>query len=232
MLAFVTLGGCKPAPKLTPADTTGLDDDFSAPALASSWQIYKGETFRYETREGELIMQPHANVVWYMADSGPMLYKPVSGNFMVSASVRARSIAEPDKPPRGNYQLAGLIARDPASDSSGEENYVFNVVGFRNGYLSVETKTTVDDESEVVGPEWDSGDAELRVCRFNEKFLVLKRHIGKKEWTLGTTYIRKDLPAQLQVGPIAYTYIDKQDMRARFDYIKYSPVKAEQDCYQ
>ena len=84
----------------------------------------------------------------------------------------------------------------------------------------------------MLAPGWDSGDAELRICRHNGTFLVLKRHIGEDKWILGNTYKRNDLPATLQVGPIAYTYLDKQDLQARFDSIQYAPVKGEQDCYQ
>ncbi|HHH12010.1 MAG TPA: hypothetical protein ENK23_08070 [Sorangium sp.] len=127
--------------------------------------------------------------------------------------------------------MGGLIARDPASDTSGKENYVFNVVGYRNGYLSVETKTTRDNHSEVVGPKWNSGDAELRICRLNEHFLVLKRHLGDARWRLADRYRRRDMPASLQVGPIAYTYTDQQNLQVFYDGVAFAPVRTEQDCY-
>ncbi len=227
----VFLPGCDRPPELTPAETSGLDDDFDGATLSSSWSAHDGEHFRRELHEGQLVLTPTANTVWYKADAGPGLFKMVKGNFRVTTRVTARSAKKPSEPVGNDYQFAGLIARDPGSDASGEESYVFNVVGYRKSYLSIETKTTKDDESDVLGPEWDSGDAELRICRVNGNFLVLKRRLGDTEWTLGTTYERNDLPAELQVGPIAYTYTNRWDLRASFDWVRFAPVSTERDCY-
>lgn len=223
--------GCDRPPELAPAATTGFDDEFDGKAVSSAWTVHDGERFRRELDDGALVLTPTANTVWYMADAGPGLFKKVKGNFRVSARVKARSAKAPNEPVGNGYQFAGLIARDPGSDTSGEENYVFNVVGYRKSYLSIETKTTEDDQSEVLGPKWGSGDAELRICRVNGKFLVLQRQLGGSDWALGTTYERNDLPAELQVGLIAYTYTDRWDLRASFDWVRLAPVSTEKDCY-
>jgi hypothetical protein len=228
----LAIAGCQTPPELEPAETDGLDDEFAAESLSESWKVHDGDHFEREVKGGALVITPTANVVWYKADSGPMLYKLVEGNFRVTTAVRARSSKTPERPVGNGYQFAGLIARSPASDSTGEEDYVFNVVGYRKDYLAVETKTTDDDRSDVLGPEWPSGDAELRICRHNGTFLVLKRPIGGSKWELGTTYQRNDLPKKLQVGPIAYTYTDGWDLRARFDYLRYAGVASQEDCYQ
>ncbi len=231
LMAASGSSGCDRPPTLSPADTAGLDDEFDGGDLSDTWTVHDGEHFQREVTDGQLVMTPNANTVWYKADAGPGLFKTVKGNFRVTTRAQARSAKDPKKPVGNGYQFAGLIARDPASASSGEENYVFNVVGYRGDYLSVETKTTKDDHSDVLGPDWDSGDAELRICRVNGRFLVLKRHIGDTDWELGTTYERNDLPAALQVGPIAYTYTDEWDLRASFDWVRFAPVTAEEDCY-
>jgi hypothetical protein len=223
--------GCKPAPEWTPADTSGLDDDFQGKSLDAKWRVFDGDRFAREVRDGELHLTPNANVVWYRGDHGPMLHQAVTGNFRVTARVRARSAKHPAQGVKGDYQFGGLIARDPASDRSGQESYVFNVVGYRKNTLSVETKTTRNDHSEVLGPEWDSADAELRICRHDGKVLVLKRHLEQADWELGTRYDRPDLAATLQVGPIAYTYTDAFDLRASFEFVRFDGVASESDCY-
>jgi hypothetical protein len=121
-------------------------------------------------------MRPTKNTVWYKKDQGPGLVKLVTGNFKVTSTVRARRASAPGEPVSNGYQFAGLIARDPASAKpDAKESYVFNVVGYRGDYLSVETKTTKRDHSDVEGPAWPSADAELRICRKDDVFRVYKR---------------------------------------------------------
>lgn len=216
---------------LPPADVAGLDDDFSGKEIDAAWQVLNASTFERKQVGGKLVLKPTQNTVWYKADQGPGLVKRVSGNFRVSTTVRARKASDPEKAVDAGFQFAGIIARDPASDEGeAKESYVFNVVGYRGDYLSVETKTTKKDVSYVEGPEWDSGDAELRICRYNGELSVYKRPIGGKEWQLGIAYKRKDLPATLQVGPIAYAYTDQWDLEASFDEIRFAPVKDHADC--
>jgi hypothetical protein len=229
---FPALSGCRKPVKLHPAQVSGFNDEFDGAKNASPWLQFKQQTFEQARSGGELRIIPNQHVVWWKADSGPMLYKRVKGNFRVSTRVRARSKKSPDRPPNSEYQFGGLIARSPGSDETGRENYVFSVVGYRGKYLSVETKTTRNDESEVEGPTWDSGDAELRICRINSTFVLLNRKIGSKEWKKAITYERRDLPPTLQVGPIAYSYAWKKvDLLARFEYVRYSPVTAMKDCF-
>jgi hypothetical protein len=230
-LAFLAapLFGC--SEPLPPADVGGLDDDFTGKEIDAAWLVLNGSTFERKQADGKLVLKPTRNTVWYKADQGPGLVKRVTGNFRVSTTARARKASDPSKAVDAGYQFAGIIARDPASDEGeAKESYVFNVVGYRGDYLSVETKTTKKDVSYVEGPEWNSGDAELRICRYNDELSVYKRPIGEKEWQLGIAYKRKDLPATLQVGPIAYAFTDKWDLEASFEEIRFAPVKSHEDC--
>ena len=160
MLAASLFACSEPLP---PADVAGLDDDFSGKEIDAAWQVLNASTFERKQEGGKLVLKPTQNTVWYKADQGPGLVKRVTGNFRVSTTVRARKASDPEKAVDAGFQFAGIIARDPASDEGeAKESYVFNVVGYRGDYLSVETKTTKKDVSYVEGPEWDSGDAELR----------------------------------------------------------------------
>lgn len=217
--------------RLDPAKTTGLDDDFNGPTLAKRWRVLNKQTFELSVREGALHIKPTRKIAWWRKDNGPLLYQQVTGNFRVTVSVRARKATDPAQAPDTGYQFGGVIARDPQSDASGSlENYVFAVVGYRGNYLCVENKTTRENISYVDGPEWKSGDAELRICRVNARFHLYRRPIGGERWEKTITYKRPDLPPKLQVGPIAYALTDKFDLKASFDWIRYAPVTSVEDC--
>ncbi|MCB9519451.1 MAG: hypothetical protein H6700_03465 [Myxococcales bacterium] len=213
------------------AQVTAFGDGFDGESLDGRWEIVNGELADIAVGQGELTIRPLRYSVWFHAEAGPGVVTPVTGDFAMTTRVRARSTRTPDRPVASNFQFGGLIARDPASRSaSSSENYVFTVVGYRGDYLSAETKSTDDDLSTVDGPPWSSGDAELRLCRVGDDFHLLIREIGATRWTDAITYRRSDLPATLDVGPIAYTYTDDVDLTARFDFVELSPVSSVEDC--
>ncbi len=245
--ASVIAGAAACSQPLAPAEVTGLDDDFSGKELSADWTVLNGDTFEHRLDGGRLHMRPTKNTVWYKKDQGPGLVKLVTGNFKVTSTVRARRASAPGEPVSNGYQFAGLIARDPASAKpDAKESYVFNVVGYRGDYLSVETKTTKRDHSDVEGPAWPSADAELRICRKDDVFRVYKRPIGDSfggarsaggepsppdnPWELGHTYERGDLPPTLQVGPIAYAFTDQFDLDGSFEEVRFAPVTTLEDC--
>ncbi len=232
VLLAATVAACgKGGPDLAPATVEGLDDDFSGDELSPSWQVLNGDTCALTVEGGALHLRPNRNVVWYHAAQGPLVYKLVTGNFRVSTAVRARKASDPSQPVGNGFQFGGIMARDPASDGpTAKESYVFSVLGYRGDYLSAETKTTRGDVSYVAGPAWPSGDGELRICRINGRFHLYNRPIGGAAWKHAITYKRPDLPATLQVGPIAYTFTDEFDLRASFDEIDFAPVAGKDDC--
>ena len=220
-----------------------MNDDFSGTSLNAAWNVINPQMFDYEVAGGELSMEPIASLcdsyphcVWFQEWSGPAFYKLVSGDFTVTTRVRVRSASQPSQPPPPEYQFAGLFARDPASDASGVENYVFTVMGERGGYLTNELKSTVNDSSQVVGPDTgrSDADAELRLCRIGQVFRLYERPIGGTSWSLRQTFDRDaagaPLPTTLQVGPITYAYTNNTDVVGRFEFVEFQRVATEADC--
>jgi hypothetical protein len=210
-----------------------LSDEFDGPSLNSSWSIVNGNNFSYSVSGGALHLTPTTNTLWWMADaSGALLFKLVTGNFKLTTAVRARRASDASQPVGPtDFQFGGIMARAPGSTS---ESYVFGVVGDRGATLQVETKSTTNDTSLVQAEDWPSGDAQLRLCRVGATFHVLSRPIGGGSWAIaspyGPPYERPDLPATLQVGPIAYAWTDSPDLQASFDYVHYAPVVTDADC--
>jgi hypothetical protein len=166
-----------------------------------------------------------------MEQRGVLFYKPVSGDFKITTNVYATKNSDPSRLPGGDgsVQLGGLMARN---GNPGRENYVFIVTGDDGNGLSIETKNTVDSFSKYEGPAWDSANAELRLCRFGQRFSLYKRHIGATEpWVLAAAFDRPDLPDTLQVGVNIYTD-STPDLQVRFQQLQIEPISAETDCEQ
>jgi hypothetical protein len=211
----------------SPAGEEQLSDGFDEATLSPAWKVWGAEQSRFEVRGGELHMTPTTNCVWWRKLTGPGLYKHVAGDFRVTTSVKVRSAKDPSQPPPLKFQFGGLVARDPGAK---EENWVFAVVGEREGYYALESKTTVDGKSKINAPDWGKmADAELRICRLGARMLLLARKPGGT-WETQGDHRRDDFPAVLEVGPIAYTYTDTPDLVASFDRVEFAPVSSEADC--
>ena len=213
-------------------DLRALSDEFDGANLDSSWQLFRPELVDLSVDSGALHLAPNQQVLWFNQSQGPLVYKLVSGDFRISTTVRARLASDPTMPPDQDVHLGGLTARAPVALGDGaREDYVFIVVGFDVDDLSVETKTTDDGTSVFVGPSWPfGGDAELRICRIGTEFHLYKRQIDSTEWTLAITYDRPDMPADLQVGALAYANTATPDLRASFDSLRFAPVSGLADC--
>ena len=223
------------APDATPppqgpdaAPVNPMSDEFDGTSLDSSWNITRPELLDISVSGGELHLVAKEYSVWFDYEAGAALWKPISGSFKATTSVKARKESDPSQFVGREYQFGGVLAYNPASDTN--HNYVFVVVGDRGGYLSVETKSTTNNSSDVSGPEWPSGDAELRLCRVGSKFHLYKRAIGATTWTEATSYDRPDLPSTLNVGPFAYAYTKTPDLRASFARVSIEPVSSVDDC--
>ncbi len=215
----------------TAPDLSLLSDRFDGATLDPAWSIRRPELLDIAVEGGSLNLVLNQSALWFNTSRGPLLHKLVTGDFTVTATVRARSASQPDQPPVPLIHLGGLMARNPSGETAGVgENYIFIVVGRDVDNLSVETKTTVNSASDFVGPSWPSGDAELRICRRGATFRLYKRAIGAAAWTLAMTYVRSDLPATLQVGPVIYGPSGTPDLRVSFDEVIFANAADDASC--
>ncbi len=215
-------------PDMAPFDGPARDDDFEQGPLGRFWQRLNPQLFDDEVRDGALWITPIGRGLWFDRSAGPLVHQTITGDFRVTARVRARRRSAPAEPPDQLVHIGGLMARDPQSPP---ENYVFVVVGRDVDDLSVETKTTVDGRSTFIGPPWPHGsDAELRICRLGFDFHMYKRPIEGGEWQLAESFLRDDLPPTLLVGMIAYTNSAEPDLTVGFEEISFTDVEGIGDC--
>jgi hypothetical protein len=241
-------------PATRPADDlAALSDEFDSPATKSRWQTVN-QVERWNADQlrvfdisgqvkGKLLLVPYTSV-WFRDYRGVMLFKPVTGDFVVTTDLR---VTRPDGngAPGSQYSLCGLMIRaprdiTPASWRPGGENYVFLSIGSADqpGVFQTEVKTTRNSDSQLqISPGTES--ASLRIARIGDAMLLFRKPQGG-EWTVHRRYRREDFPQTLQVGLTTYTdwetcsRMDPQQhnrtvirtgnpqVRAEVDYIRYA----------
>jgi hypothetical protein len=210
----------------------GSESSTSKPkrSQSSTYSFVGRDRVEVSGRDGALSLTLTAPALWFNDSQGVLAFKPVSGDFKATATVRTQR-ASNDEPPPPAIRLGGLMARDPASDSTGMQNYVHIVVGNGpSGVLAVEHKTTTNSNSVYDAPEWPSPDAQLRICRVGSTFNLYKRPVGSRPWEQAASYDRPDLPAELQVGADIYSPNTPPDLRVRWDEVRYQSVADVGDC--
>ena len=219
-----------PEPTIAPTDTlTPAPAEISDIPGFEDWSVLNGPAVDVTSEDNSLFLTLKHRALWFMNQRGVLAYKPVEGDFKITADVYTTKSSNSNQPPGGDgtVQLGGLMARN---GTGGQENYVFIVVGDDGNGLSVETKNTTDSFSEYDGPAWDSANAQLRICRAGQIFHLYKRHIGSDElWALAASFERPDLPAGLQVGVNIYSD-STPDLRVRYANMQIETIASASDC--
>lgn len=237
----------------TGGDLASLSDEFDKSGSLSNWQrVEQAEGWnnnqleRFDMQNGWLTMMPYTSV-WYQDYRGVLVYKPVTGDFVVTTKLKVSG--RRGGAPSSQFSLAGIMVRSPrnvtpSSWQPGGENYTFLSLGAadRPGSFQFEVKTTVNSDSQLVITPAPSGEAIIRVARIGASMVMLKNVGG--QWSVHRRYSRPDFPATLQVGLTCYT--DWQtasqmpppqhnrsvikngnpDLVAQFDYVRYAKPPA------
>ncbi|RZS99230.1 hypothetical protein [Aquimarina brevivitae] len=138
------------------AQNENLSDEFNTSNLDATWSLFQEEYFETPVPVTSGRMQMvlddalcNETCVWWQDSSAGFIYKTLTGDFDVATAVYAKQRTNPNEDVDRWTQLAGLMARDPASTTTGSENYVFNVAGIRFDTPSVELKSTTDNSSTI-----------------------------------------------------------------------------------
>ncbi len=196
----------------------------------SNWTVFNSDIVDTTADKKTLALTLKQRAGWAANNQAALVFKLVTGNFKATATVRARKTSDPAQPPALRPSLGGIMARNPAGVDQGQpENYVHIVIGASPNGLGVETKTTLNNDTKYDAPTWDSGDAQLRLCRVGNTFSLYKRHIDDPVWVLATSYNRPDLPQTLQVGANIYSF-QGPDLQVSFDNLTIEPLSGQAGC--
>ena len=206
--------------------TACLSDEFDSAASMAAWsRVEQSEGWNVEPlahwsvnspgagvlsgATGRMVMVPHT-VTWYQNYRGPMAYKTVSGDFAITARVRATG-RDGVSVPTALFSLAGVMIRTPrvitpATWTPNGENYVFLSVGYGNATprrFQYEVKTTINGDSQLALSNAPSAEAVLQIVRIGSSVICLRREGA--QWIVHARYTRTDLPPTVQAGLVAYT---------------------------
>jgi hypothetical protein len=222
-------------PGATPTDIPNAPDDTSGPGETDlgipgydGWHLINGADVDLGSTDAGLAMTLTKRALWFQASKGVLFYTTISGDFRITSTVETSKTSDSSQDPGGDgtTQLAGIMARAQTP----QENYVFIAVGSDSSGLSVETKSTTNNDSKFEGPAWPTGDAELKLCRIGTDFTLWKRAIDSgDDFTLAATFKRPDLTGELQVG--ANLYSDSTpDITALFPDLTVEPLDPGEAC--
>ncbi|MEM7160587.1 MAG: hypothetical protein AAF799_47560 [Myxococcota bacterium] len=222
-----------------------FSDEFDDVATLAQWtrgHEDEGRDAQYstmdvnESTDGALTIVPTRDG-WFGDFDGPLLFKLVSGDFIVETDVQAGNTGDPEAAPTHLFNSAGLLVRDP-EHQPGLENWIMHNLGYQAEFVGSEGKTTVDSQSMLTLVEGPNR-GRLRMCRIGERFILTRRLAGESSFTQTHEFSRPDLPDTLQVGLVANGWNSDglepdpsitPDLRASFGYIRLWPGATEADC--
>ncbi len=172
----------------TGASLKSLSDEFSSASTLSLWSNL--HPTRVQTLDiggsaaGQLTITPIALAenAWYSDSYAPLIYKSVTGNFVVETSVRIGRRTDMTLAPTGQFNQAGFVVRDAAGTSPGGQRWVMYNVGYQDVAVAREVKTTRNGSPATLSTLYlnntPSGatSVRLRVCRIGSTFLFFHRH--------------------------------------------------------
>jgi len=195
----------------------------------TEWTVVTPDAVDIAVVDGRIRLTLTRRALWFQGQRGVLVGQTVAGNFRITATVSASDRSGEPLGDRsdGVVELGGLMARE---ENDVRQNYVFVVVGTDPDGLSVETKSTRDDNSRFDGPAWPASAADLRLCRVADRFTAWKRPAGSNDpWEAAASWDRPDLPDRLQVGPNIYSSATP-DLTVEFADLRIDSVASVEDC--
>ena len=149
---------------------------------------------------------------WVNERKGVLMYKVISGDFLIVSDVMAKDHAEPTPGvPTDQQAGAGIMARDPASSAfaTGGQNWISIDRSGVFGAPKVHGSWGRGAANGSLGTDAAQG-GRVALCRLGTKFHVFFKDGGKawepKDQLLADLPVDFVLPDQLQVGLFLYAY--------------------------
>jgi hypothetical protein len=168
------------------------------------WTLFNAAAFSVKVNNSTTLqLDLVQNALWYQASQGGLVYRSITGDFTISATVNAVKKTDNTQAVACNVCLGGLMARNPSNTTG--ENYVHLVSGFTPDGLGYEVKNTTNNVSPYEAFADGSAKHDLRIRRVGGTFTLYQKLSDEVNWNTAATFTRTDLPATLMVGVNIYT---------------------------
>ncbi|WP_144394272.1 DUF1349 domain-containing protein [Pleionea sediminis] len=220
-----------------PLSALSISDEFTQADQLSNWtRLHQVESRPAQytladtntTTAEQFTLRP-TNTGWYQGQDGPLFFKTISGNFVISASINVGRAGDPESAPTSNYNAAGVMVRNPDSNLSLNEDWLLLVIGRQGGWNGSLAESTIDSSTQIF-PQASSIRGEVRICRINSTYRLYRNVENDPDWTLLATFERDDMPDEVQAGITAHAWSGPADIEAQFEYARFAQVATEDDC--
>jgi len=189
----------------------GLSDDFEDASTLADWAMLSdvegGGPFHdmidIDTSvAGALVIDPNNFVDptlpsgptgsgWFDDYQGPLLFKEVTGDFVVVAHIQMGTTTNSNTAPTGDYNSGGFIVRAPAGAASGrgDEAWIMFNIGRQASFFGSETKTTFrantvggSSRSSLFLTPVSGNSGRLAMCRIGDHFYFFRNMDAAPGW--------------------------------------------------
>ena len=223
-------GGGSPPPPPPPSPLLFTDTFDSGASLASYTEPAPSQRTSLTVDSGLLRLVPAPNQAWYATGTGPALFlaPQPSGDFVLATWINPHLVGDVNARPTADYNVCGLIARG-ISDPT---DWVFAASGRGDSASTyLETKTTTDGATTIIGSAMPAWQGELRICRVGATFHVYRRMNGDMGFVeLPPAFNRSDLSGPVRLGLAANGYTSSPDVQCDYDWVRLASVSSLAGC--
>lgn len=186
---------------------TGIDFTRSPDNLlvhrSNTWELFNPITYAVKQNTPTALQLDLAqNALWFNSSKGGLVYRTMTGDFTITATVNAVSKSNNNQGASCNVCLGGLMVRNASGAS---ENYVHLVTGNTPNGLGYEYKSTTNNVSVYTAVADGNTRRDLRIQRSGHDVILSQKLPSSSTWQVITTYTRHDFPSAMMVGMNIYT---------------------------
>lgn len=198
------------------------------PGVPEGWNFFHPEEASVYQQQQALLLKPFAASRWKDESKGPFLWKPVQGDFELTAMVRVTQSSDTTAVPNAGFQAGGLMIRVQQEQS---EDHVLLAIGcMGNPQLKILAQHTAEANSRTQVTRTEQNEYRLRLRRVGDR-AELSYRVTDEPWTLLQTYTLSGWPAEVQAGIAGFTYVTgggpnrRPDLLIKASDIRVIPLK-------